>query len=70
MIEQTYQTGTSGNVGWYCNNCHRWVAPSENHQCWGFTPDTYKFTPIIEPALLERIASALERLIELLEKKG
>lgn len=70
-----YAPSSEGGFMYYCNNCRQWVSGSW-HYCWNFQPATMLpqptyFYPIesLQPTL-ERIARALETIVEQNNKKA
>lgn len=62
------QTGT----GWQCPNCKQWVT-STWHNCPqlnNYPSQYYTYQPYIDPAVLERIAKALEAIATQLTQRA
>lgn len=53
------QTGYSG---WQCPSCKQWIPMGQSHACTSYSPQYYTYQPYIDPAVLERIAKALETI--------
>ncbi len=64
------QTGTTGS--WQCPNCKQWVY-NNWHACPAintYPTQYYTYQPYIDPAVLERIAKALETIASQLTKRA
>lgn len=62
----------NGMYGYYCNNCQIWVPSGVSHVCGNIYPQLYPQyygSLYVDNTILERIAKALEELVEL-KKKG
>ena len=53
---------TSSGYGWQCPSCKTWVPAGQLHACSGYGSQYYTYQPYIDPAVLERIAKALESI--------
>ena len=66
-------TGTVGEPMWQCSNCKQWFSYNQSHACGSYQfPQTqyYTYQPYIDPAVLERIAKALETIASQLTKRA
>jgi hypothetical protein len=63
---------TSSVYGWQCPSCKTWVPAGQSHACGGYYPQQqyYTYQPYIDPAVLERIAKALEAIASQLTKRA
>ena len=52
----------STGTGWQCPSCGKWVIGWHACETWNNPSQTYTYQPYIDPAVLERIAKALEAI--------
>ena len=58
----------TAQAGWQCGACGAWIPYGQSHHCPNVNY-TYSYYPYIDNQILERIASALERIANQLESK-
>lgn len=68
MKQYIYRPQTTA-AGWTCANCGHWVSPGEPHTCPSVPSWTGEFTYNLQPDVWTRIALALERIADALEKE-
>lgn len=60
-------TGTTGSGGYECRNCGAWVPSGAIHEC-GILGTPSTLSPATNVEALNRIARALEKIAEALDK--
>ena len=66
-------TGTAGEPMWQCSGCKQWFPYNQSHACGSYQfpqAQYYTYQPYIDPAVLERIAKALETIASQLTKRA